>query len=67
MTRRIRPLAFLDTAALTALSALVLAAASWTKLVVPTPGIALVDPDPHVAVAQIVDTGIDTDERFADE
>ncbi|MEZ4320414.1 MAG: hypothetical protein R3F61_23240 [Myxococcota bacterium] len=58
MTRH-RPLAFLDTAALFALTALLLAAASWTKLAVPIPGTALVDPDQVVAVALADDTGLE--------
>jgi len=59
---RIRPLAFLDTAALVALSALLLAAASWTRLAVPIPGTAMVDPDRAIAVAFADDTGLADDE-----
>ena len=61
-----RPLAFLDTAALVALSALLLAAASWTHLVVPIPGTAMVDPDMAVAVALAEDTGLDEEAEAAE-
>jgi len=59
---RIRPLAFLDTAALIALSAVLLAAASWTQAGAPLPGTAMVNPDLAVAVALADDTGLVRDD-----
>lgn len=57
-----RPLAFLDSAALLALSLALLAAASWTHVYAPVQGANLLDAEAAVAEALQADTGLSDDE-----
>ena len=57
-----RPLAFLDSAALLALSLALLAAASWTHVYAPVEGSGYFDAEAAVAEALQTDTGLSDDE-----
>ena len=57
-----RPLAFLESAALLALSLALLAAASWTQVYTPIHGDGLMNAEAAVAEALLMDTGLSDDE-----
>lgn len=61
-----RPLAFLDSAALLALSLALLAAASWTHVYTPVEGAGFLDAEAAVAEALQADTGLSDDELSGD-
>ncbi len=65
--RRTSPLlASLESGERLALAALLLAAASWTKIAAPLPGTAMVDPERAVAVALAEDADADASDATED-